>query len=74
MLSATRDAVTTTSLPNTVCVVRATSSFESGVVTSYSCSSNPIEEKIILKGNFSFVLKANFPELLVIVPATVPLI
>ena len=74
MLSATRDAVTTTSFPNTVCVVSSMSSFESSPVISYSCCSNPIEENISLKGNLSLVLYLKVPALLVMVPATVPLI
>ncbi len=75
IFSATRDAVTTTSLPSTtVCVVNSMSSFESRLVISYSCGSNPIEVKISLNGNFNLVLNLNNPELLVIVPATVPLI
>src|SRR5262252_3538317 len=74
MLSATREAVTTTSFPNTVCVERATCKFEPRVLTSSSCALNPTEVKTSVNGSLVFVLKTKFPVEFVTVPATVPLI
>src|SRR3954453_22135712 len=74
IFSGTRDAVTTTSFPSTVCVTKATDNLELILFTTNSCSSNPTDEKISVSGNLLFVLSLNCPALLVVVPDGVPFI
>src|SRR5205814_9861390 len=74
MLSATREAVTTTSLPKTVCVESATCKLEPRLFTSNSWGLNPTDEKTSVNGSFVFVLSRNAPVEFVTVPAMVPLI
>ena len=74
MLSATREAVTTTSLPKTVCVESATCKLEPRLFTSNSCALKPTDEKTKVNGSFDFVLSTKAPVEFVTVPATVPFI
>src|SRR6476620_11700742 len=74
ILSGTRDADTTTSLPKTTLVDKATFNCELILVTSTSSGAKPTELNKSVKGSFCLVRKTNAPLLLVSVPTTVPLI